>query len=126
AGLPGDDGQQDHAERFLHLRHLEKLVEDDFRLFVALYFNDDAHAVAVALVADVGDTFDFFVLDQFGDVLDQPSLVHLIGKLADNDVLAVFAALLDSGLGAHLEGAAAGIVGLLDSFAAVDISGGWK
>ena len=32
ARLAGDDGQQDHAERFLHLRVLEKIIEDELRL----------------------------------------------------------------------------------------------
>ena len=122
ARLSGHDRQQDHAEGFLHLRHLEKLVEDDFGLFVALDFDHDAHAVAVAFVADVGDAVDFLVLDQLGDVLDQPRFVHLIRQLGDDDVLAVLATLLDGGLGAHLERSAAGPVSLLDSIAAVDVA----
>ena len=60
ARLAGDDGEQDHSVGLLHLRHLEKLVEDDFRLFVALHFDDDAHAVAVAFIANVGDARRFF------------------------------------------------------------------
>ena len=87
ARLAADDREQDHAERFLHLRLLEKFVQDDLRLFVALDFDDDAHAVAIAFVANVGDAFDFFVLDQLGDVFDQAGFVHLIGKLGDDDVL---------------------------------------
>ena len=126
ARLPGDDGQQDHAERFLHLGVLEEVVEDDLRLFVALHFDDDAHAVAVAFVANVGDAFDLLVLDQLGDVLDQARFVDLVGQFGDDDVLAIFAALFDGGFGAHLEGAAAGLVGLLDAFAAVDVAGGRK
>jgi len=50
------------------------------RLFVALHFDDDAHSVAVALVADIGDAVDFLVLDQVGDVFDQPRLVYLVGS----------------------------------------------
>ena len=34
--LPAGDGQQDHAERFLHLRVLVQVVEDELRLFAAL------------------------------------------------------------------------------------------
>ncbi len=126
ARLSGDDGQQDHAERFLHLGVLEEVLENNLRLFVALHFDDDAHAVAVAFVANVGDAFDLFVLDQVGDVFDQARFVDLIGELGDDDVLAIFAALFDGGLGAHLEGAAAGLVGLLDAFAAVDVAAGGK
>src|SRR5580658_2000156 len=126
ARLAGDDGEQDHAKRFLHLRHLEKLVEDDFRLFVALHFDDDAHTVAIAFIADVRYALNLLVLDQLGNVADQPRLVHLIRQFGDNDVLAVLAALFDGGFRADLEAAAAGLVGLLDSFAAVDIAAGGK
>ena len=95
---------------------LKRFVQDDLRLFVALDFDHDAHAVAVAFVADVGDAFDFLVLDQLGDVLDQPRFIHLIGKLGDDDVLAVLAALLDGCLGANLEADPRPVcIGLLDS-----------
>ena len=74
ARLAGDDGQQDHAERFLHLRLLEKIVEDELRFLAALDFDDDAHAFARRFVANVGDAFDLFGLHQFGDALDQPAI----------------------------------------------------
>ena len=126
ARLAGDDREQNHAERFLHLGHLEQFVQDDLRLFVALHFDDDAHAVAVAFVANVGDAINLFVLDQARDVFDQARFVDLIRQLGDDDVLAVLAALFDGGLGAYLERAAAGFVGLFDAFAAVDVAGGGK
>src|ERR1700747_2692961 len=122
--LAANDGEQDHAEGLLHLRHLEKLVEDDFRLLVALHFDDDAHAFAVALIANVRDAFDFLVVDEFGDVLDEIFLVHLIRQFGDDDVLAILAALFDGCLGPHLEAAAASFIGLLDAFAAVDVACG--
>ena len=74
AGLSVDHRQQDHGEALLHLRVLEELVEDDLGFGAALEFDDDAHAVAIAFVADVGDVFDVFVVDQLRDALDQPSL----------------------------------------------------
>src|SRR3984957_19317320 len=126
ARLSGDDGQQDHAERFLHLGVLEEVRENNLRLFVALHFDDDAHPVAVAFVANVGDAFDLFILDEAGDIFDQTRFVHLIGELGDDDVLTILAALFDGYFGAHLEGAAAGLVGLLDAFAAVNVAGGGK
>jgi hypothetical protein len=41
---------------------------------VALQLDDDAHAVAVGFVADVGDALDALVAHQFGDLLDHRSL----------------------------------------------------
>ncbi len=53
-----DERDHDDAEGRLHLRVLEELVEHDLRLDIALEFDDDAHAVAVGFVAQVGDVFD--------------------------------------------------------------------
>ena len=114
ARLAADDREQDHAERFLHLRVFVEMVEDELRLFVALHLDHDAHAFAIAFVANIGNAFDLLVLDQLGDVLDQTRLVHLIRQLGDDDVLAILAALFDGGFRAHLEGAAALFVGLLE------------
>ncbi len=91
AGLSIDHRQQDHREAFLHLRVLEELVQDDLRFGSALEFDDDAHAVAIAFVANVGDVFDVFVVDQLRDALDQARLVHLVRNLGDDDGFAVFA-----------------------------------
>ena len=55
ARLPVDDGQQDHAEVDLHLRVLVQIVQHHFGLLAALQLEHDAHAVAVALVADFRD-----------------------------------------------------------------------
>ena len=73
-GLPAHNCQQDHTEAFLHLGVLEELVEHDLRFGAALQFDHDAHAVAVTLVANVGDIVDDFVVDQVGNALDQLAL----------------------------------------------------
>ena len=52
-GLSIHHRQQDHAEAFLHLRVLIKLVEHDLGLAAALQFNDNAPPVAIAFIADV-------------------------------------------------------------------------
>ena len=57
------------AEGFLHLRVLEKIIENKLRLFAALQFDDDAHAFARGFVADVRDPFEFFGLNEFSDAL---------------------------------------------------------
>ena len=124
ARLTGDDGEQDHAERFLHLRLLEKIVEDELRFFAALHFDDDAHAFARRLVANVGDAFELFILNEVGDAFDEPGLVDLIRNFGDDDIFAVFADFFDGGFRAHDEAAAAGLVGGFDAFAARDVGAG--
>ena len=42
-----------HAERRLHLRHLEELVEHHIGVGVTLYVDHDAHTLTVALVVDI-------------------------------------------------------------------------
>ena len=110
ARLPVHNRQQDHSERFLHLRELEQVVQNNFRFFAAFHFDDDAHAFAVGFIAHVGDAFDLFRLHQLGDALDQAGLVNLVRNLGDDDVLAVLADAFDRGLGAHGEAAAPGFV----------------
>ena len=123
-GLAVVDGQEDHGEAFLHLGVLVELVEDDFVLRAALEFDDDAHAVAVGLIADVGDVVDDFFVDELGDALDEVGLVDLVGDLGDDDGLASAGDLLEAALGAHHEAAATGLVGLGDVGAAVDEAAG--
>ena len=126
ARLAVDDRQHDHAEADLQLRVLVEIVEDDFGLLAALQLEDDAHAVAVAFVADFGNAFDLLFVHQRGGVLDQPRLVHLVGNLGDDDLLAVLAAALDGRLGAHLELAAALGEGVDNALPAEDEAAGRK
>ena len=53
-----DDRQHDDAERRLQLRVLVEVVEDHLGLLAALQLDDDPHAVAVRLVAQIGDALD--------------------------------------------------------------------
>ena len=95
-GLVVHHRQQDHAEAFLHLGVLEELVQDDLGLGAALEFDDDAHAVAIAFVANVGNVFNRLVVDQLRDALDQARLVHLVRNFGDDDGLAVFVESFDA------------------------------
>ena len=124
ARLAVDDGEHDDAEADLQLCVLIQVVEDDLGLLAALQFDDDAHAVAVAVVHHVGDAFDALLVDHGGDLFEQLRLVDLIGDLVDDDLLAILAHLLDLGAGANLQLAAAGGVGLLDALPAEDEAAG--
>ena len=122
--LAVEHGQEDHGEAFLHLRVLVELVEHDLRLRAALELDDDAHAVAIALVAHVADVVDDFFVDQLGDALDELGLVDLVGDLGDDDRLFFLGQIFNGHLGAHQEAAAAGLVGLGDAALAVEESAG--
>jgi hypothetical protein len=57
---------------------LVQIVEYDFGIAVAFGLDDDAHAVAIALVADIGNAVNFSSLDKLDNFLDQIGLVDLI------------------------------------------------
>jgi hypothetical protein len=105
------------AEHGLHLRLLEQVVQHHLGLLAALDLDDDAHAVLVGLVAQtVGrDALDLLVLDQLGDLLDQPRLVHLVRQLGDDDGSRPSLSVLDLGLARTEDAAAAGAIGLEDA-----------
>ena len=69
ARLAVDDGQHDHAEVDLQLRVLVEVVEDHLGLLAALQLEDDAHAVAIAFVANFRDAFDLLFVHQSRGVL---------------------------------------------------------
>ena len=88
AQLLGPAAAQRHhvdAEAGLQRRELEQLVEHDVGIGVALDLDHHPHAVAVALVAQVGDALDLLLAHHLGDPLDHPRLVDLVGHLGDDD-----------------------------------------
>src|SRR5438067_10391093 len=126
ARLAVDDREIDDAEADLKLRVLVEVVENDVGLFAALQLEDDAHAVAIALVANLGDTFDFLVVDQRRGRLDEARLVDLVRDLGDDDLLAVLAHRHDGGFGADFEASPPRAEGVDNSLASEDETTGWK
>ena len=112
-----DDRQHDDAERRLQLRVLVEVVQHDLRHFAALQLDDDAHAVAVGLVAQIGDAFDRLLAHQLGDLLEQPLLVDLVRDLGDDDrdLVALLRSPRSSPSRACVIDAAAGRVGVEDA-----------
>jgi hypothetical protein len=94
ARLPVDDRQHDDPEADLQLRVLVQIIQDHLRLLAPLELEDDAHAVAVALVADSRCLRSSFV-DQTHVLIS--GLVDLI-RLGHDDRFAVFAELSRSNL----------------------------
>ena len=101
-------------------RVAEQLVEHDVGIGLALQLDHHPRAVAVGLVAHLGDALDPALAHQLADPLEHPALVDLIGHLVDDDRVAILAHLLDVGAAAHQQAAAAGGVGLADAAAAED------
>ena len=118
-----DEREHVEVERGLHRGVLEQVVEHAVRGVVALHLDHDAHAVAVALVADVADARELLVLDEVRDLLDERRLVHRVRQLADDDGLAAALHVLLVGLRAHDDPAAAVRVRAADAVDALGLAG---
>ena len=116
-GHAADQSDVDDPEGRLHLGVLVELVEHDHRDGLALELDDEAHARAVRLVAQVADLRDLLGLHEIDDVLDQRGAVDLVRQLGDDDGAPVALDLLGVRLGADADAAAAGAVGLLEAAA---------
>lgn len=99
-GHPARQRQHDDADGVLELGVGVEAVEHHLGVGVPFQLDDDAHAVPVALVTQVGDLLDPLFLDEVGDRLDQPRLVDHVGDLGDDDPLAAVGHLLDLAAGA--------------------------
>ncbi len=109
-------GQHVEGEGGLHGRVLVQVAEDLPRLPLPLQLDDDAHAVAVGLVPQLGDAVDPLVAHLVGDLLDEGRLVRLVGQFADHDLVASSPGhLLDVGAGADDDPPSAVGVGGADS-----------
>src|SRR5215212_11530957 len=106
---------QVHAEALLHLGVLVEVVQHDLGHRLALELDDDAHPVAVGLVAQVGDVGELALLDELGNLLQQVALVDLVGDLGDHDLGPVALYLLGVCLGLHPHRAPARKDGVLDA-----------
>ena len=119
-----DQSDVDDPEGRLHLRVLVELVEHDHRDGLALELDDEAHAGAVRLVAQVADLGDLLGLHEVDDVVDQRGAVDLVRQLRDDDGAPVALELLGVRLGADADASAARAVGLFEAAGAEDDAAG--
>ena len=109
-----------HGERHLQLRVLEQRIQYHVRRCVVLQEDRDTHARAVALVVDVRDALDLFLVDQIADLLYHLGLVHHVRYLCHDNALAAAGRMLDLGAGPHDDAAAARQKGLFNTLIAVN------
>ena len=119
AGHAVHQGQHVDAEAGLQRRLLEQVVEDDVGVGVALELNDEPRLLVGRGVAQLADAVEVAGPHQLGDLLLNHLDRGLVRELGDDDAVAD-ASLLDLGDGPHLDGAAAGPVGVEDALAPED------
>jgi hypothetical protein len=62
---------------------LEELVEDHLGDGLSFQFDNDPHPFPVRFIPEVGDPFNPFLLDELGNLFQEPGLIHLIGEFRD-------------------------------------------
>ena len=117
---PAHEGEHVHGEGRLQRGQPEQLVLNRGGGARPAQLDHHAHAVAVGLVAEVGDALDAASADQVCDALDEGGLVHLVGQLVDDDLEPAARGLLGVEDAAHGDLPASGGVGLTDGLLAED------
>jgi len=96
-------------------------VDDYVTDFTATQLYHNTHTVLIRLIAQLGDTFNAFILNQFGNTLDQARLVNLVRQLGDdNGFFAGFLVGNDFSPGTHVHTSPARAVGFTDAARAID------
>ena len=85
--LPIHQRDQIDAEDRFHGGEPIQVVQHHLGVLAASQLDDDAHAILVGFVTQCRYPLDPLLLHELGDLLEQPRLVDLIGKLADDDSL---------------------------------------
>ena len=119
-GTPSTSREHVRAERLLQLGVLVQVVEHDLRNDALLELDYQTDALLVGLIAHIRDALDAFVVDELGDLLLQGALVDHVGNLGKDQAAAAGLGGLHMCLGTHGNGAAAGLVALLNAGAAHD------
>ena len=87
-------------KRGLQRREAIELIQHDIGHCVALELDHHAVAVAVKLIAHVGNALDALFAHQFRDALLQDRFIHLIGNFRDDQCVPVLSDRLDMDLAA--------------------------
>ena len=118
-GATIDQAHVVNTERRLQLRHLVELVEQHIGILVLLHINHYAHALAVALVVDIADAVDAFLLNQTRNGLDELALVDIVGDLGYHNLVAIVFG-LNLGLSAHHNASTTRLEGIFHALVAID------
>ena len=107
-----DNGQKNDPKRILKRGHFIQLIEDDMWDNISLQFDNDAHALPVGLITQVGDAGNTFLVDQISNTLNQTGLIHLVRDLMrNNTTFSGLLVLFYRGPRPHLNDAPPGFIG---------------
>ena len=118
------------AEIALQWCELEEVVEHHLRIGIPAQLHHDAHAIAIAFIADVGNTLELLVVHHLGNALDQRRLVGLVRQFGDDHRITIRPARgldrLNRRHTTHGHRTATAQVGLTDARATQDLPTSWE
>src|SRR5688572_5311751 len=126
ARLSIDDRQHDDAEVDLHLSVLVQIVQHHFGVLATLQLDDDPHAVTIAFVADITDSFEALLIRHGRNIGNEARFVDLVRQLSDDQRFAVATDVFRGNLRAQFERAAAAGVIVHDTALAQQQAARWK
>jgi len=100
---------------------LVELIDNHLRRVAAPHLKDNAHSLAVRLIAHVCNSLDFLVAHEVGDLLDQFRLVYLVRNFRNDNGLAPALELFRAKPRAQKQFPAARRVSLANSLASAQI-----
>ena len=109
------------TEHGLKLGVGKQVIDHHIRILAPAQLDHHPDTFLVGFVPKLGNALDPLLLDQLGDLLDQPGLVELVRQLGNDDGFATgFLVLLDLVAGPDVDAAAAGAVRLDNTGTAID------
>ena len=106
---------------------LVQTVEDNVRYSITLQLNNNLHAVFKAgEVINLGNAFDYAVLSQVSNILNQVSFINLVGYFGNNDMVLTLVGRHNFSLGTDFYYAAAGVISAGNAFLAQNAGTGWE
>ena len=116
------------AEIALERGELIEVVEHHLRISIAAQLHYDAHAIPIAFIANIGNTFQLLVVHHLGDAFDHRRLIGLVRQSRDDHRITIRTTgrldRFDPSNPSHRHRAASGEIGLTNSAATQDLTAG--
>ena len=127
ARLAVNQRQHDDTKGALQGGMLVQTVQNNVRNSITLQLNNNLHAVFKAgEVINLSNAFDYAVLSQVSNILNQVSFINLVGYFGNNDMMLTLVGRHNFSLGADFYYAAAGVISAGNAFLAQNAGTGWE
>ena len=121
-----DQGKVNNAKARLERGVLIEVIENNLGDSTLLKLDHQTQTLAVGLVAHVRNSLDALLVNEFGDLLLQGSLVYLVGELGKDELRFASFGCLYMSLGAQGNNAAASGIGVANTVGTHDDSTSWE